>query len=193
MFSGVSFRLSAGGLMVVRGPNGSGKSSLLRILGGLMKPSTGKVACDLGQGAIEPEELARNVHLIGHRGAITDALTTVENLRFQTAVLGGAPEGVAAALARLGLSAIANQRAHTLSAGQRRRLALARLITAPRPIWLLDEPSESLDTAGEALAQSLIAERRASGGIVVVATHAPMPATASIELTLVPAISAIAA
>lgn len=186
MFGGVSFRLENGAALVVRGPNGSGKSSLLRLLGGLARADHGTISLDVGDGPVPAEELGRHSHLIGHKGGVTDAMSVEANLRFQTELLGGNSSLMDAALTRLGLMPLAHQRAMTLSAGQRKRLALARLITAPRKLWLLDEPMESLDAAGEALVQTLLGEHCASGGIALIATHGSAPRAARLELALLP-------
>ncbi len=186
VFAGVSFQLEGGSAMAVRGPNGSGKSSLLRLMGGLIRPERGTIALDLGEGPMPIDELAKHSHLIGHKAGITDAMSAIANLRFQTGLLGGDLALVGPALERLGLGALAHQRAATLSAGQRRRLSLARLITTPRRLWLLDEPMESLDAAGEALVQTMLVEHCASGGIALIATHGAAPRAARLELSLEP-------
>ena len=186
VFSGVRFRLGSGSAMAVRGPNGSGKSSLLRLIGGLIRPVRGTILLDVGEGQAPSDELGRRSHLIGHRAGITDAMSVEANLRFQTGLLGGDESLIEAALGRVGLATVTRQQAQTLSAGQRRRLALARLITAPRKLWLLDEPTESLDTSGEALVQALLAEHCASGGMALVATHGAAPRAARLELSLIP-------
>ena len=186
VFEGVTFQLISGAILVVRGPNGSGKSSLLRVLASLLPPSEGTIACDLGAGVIPAEAVARSVHLVGHRSALTEALSASENLRFQTAVLGGDRALVGSALERVGLAASERTPARLLSAGQRRRLALARLITTPRPIWLLDEPTEFLDAAGETMVGELIEFHCRAGGIVVVASHGGLAAATASELTLIP-------
>lgn len=186
VFDGVSFRLDGGSAMAVRGPNGSGKSSLLRLIGGLARPDRGAISLDAGEGPVPTEELAQHSHLIGHKAGITDAMSTLDNLRFHTGLLGGEVSLVETALGRFGLEALAHQRAATLSAGQRRRLSLARLITTPRRLWLLDEPMESLDAVGEARVQTLLAEHCAAGGIALIATHGTAPRAARLELSLVP-------
>lgn len=185
VFAEIGFRLEGGSAMTVRGPNGSGKSSLLRVVGGLAGPERGTVALDLGVGPVPFAELGRHSHLIGHRAGITDAMTVEANLRFHTGLLGGDTARVVTALERAGLAPFASQRAHILSAGQRRRLALARLISVPRKLWLLDEPTKSLDSAGEALVQTLLTEHCASGGIALVATHGAAPRAARLELSLI--------
>ena len=186
VFSDVSFRLAGGTAMTIRGPNGSGKSSLLRLIGGLMRPTRGAILLDHGKGPQAMDERSRHSHLIGHKLGITDAMSAVGNLRFQTGLLGGDLSRVESALDRLGLQSFAHQRAGLLSAGQRRRLALARLMSAPRPLWLLDEPMESLDAAGETLVQSMLSEHCASGGMALIATHGIAPRAARFELSLVP-------
>lgn len=181
IFSGVSFALRAGEALLVRGANGSGKSSLLRLLCGLMKPEDGAVR--LLRGDAQVEEIAREAHYVGHLPAVTAALSVRQNLSFQAALFGvrAAPM---AALERVGLIRLADAPVRQLSAGEKRRLALARLVTAPRPLWLLDEPGESLDTAGEALLSELAGEHRAARGLIVLATHGPAPFAATMELTL---------
>jgi heme exporter protein A len=187
IFEGVSFVLEAGGALIIRGPNGSGKSTLLRVLAGLMRPSEGAVICDAEGASGSEQSRSHLAHLVGHLAGVTDAMSVEENLAFHTALLGGEAAAIRPALARVGLQALVRQMGRTLSAGERRRLALARLLSAPRPLWLLDEPTESLDTAGAALVASLIAEHRAGGGIVVAATHGELPAERALELRLMPA------
>jgi heme exporter protein A len=182
IFLDISFRLGAGGALIVRGPNGSGKSSLLRLLCGLMKPACGEVR--LIKGADPVEEIARHAHYVGHQSAVTSALTVSSNLAFQAALLGNARAALTSILERVGLAAQAVAPARHLSAGQKRRLALARLLVAPRPLWLLDEPGESLDAEGEALLAEIGAGHRAAGGLIVLATHARPPFAATAELTL---------
>jgi heme exporter protein A len=184
IFGGVSFCLEGGGALLVRGANGSGKSSLLRVLCGLMKPAGGEVR--LMQAEVPVEEIARQAHYVGHQSAVTSALTVTSNLAFQAALLGNAGERLSPILERVGLGALAPAPARHLSAGQRRRLALARLLVAPRPLWLLDEPGESLDAEGEVLLAEIGAAHRAAGGLIVLATHtlAPFAATAELNLKL---------
>lgn|SRR5579885_2586003 len=166
LFRGLSFELAAGGAITVLGPNGAGKTSLLRIIAGLLPPAEGKIVLQDAAGSV-----AEACHFVGHLDAVKGALTVSENLDFSRALLGGggAPNG--AALARLGLNALADLPAQVLSAGQRRRLALARLLATPRPIWLLDEPTAALDVAGKEVLVGMIDEHRARGGMVVAATH----------------------
>ena len=157
MLSGVSLAVPPGGAMLLLGPNGSGKSTLLRVLAGLKRPDVGRVAW---------AEAAVPVAYLGHADAIKNGLTAAENLRFAA---GGRPVG--AAMAALGLEALGELPARMLSAGQRRRLALARLTLSPAPLWLLDEPTLGLDAASLDLLTALLARHRAAGGGVVAATH----------------------
>jgi heme exporter protein A len=169
VFSGVRFRLSAGELLAVTGPNGSGKSSLLRVLAGLLRPEAGSLAFE---GAGEDEPLA---HYLGHADALKAGLTLREALSFWVALYGGAGRDFAPAVARVGLGHALDLPAAVLSAGQRRRAGLARLLVAPRPVWLLDEPTSALDREGEALLDDMLAEHLAAGGLVVAATHQDLP------------------
>ncbi len=181
LFRGVSLSLAPGEALVVTGRNGAGKSSLIAILAGRLQPAEGRVETP----ALGEVPRAEALHLVAHREGIKTALTATENLAFACDVLGVnpvlwpsgmAPEAmpVPVALARVGLSRAAHLPAGYLSAGQKRRLALARLLAAPRPLWLLDEPIAALDSAGQALVAELIAGQVAAGGAVVAATHQPL-------------------
>jgi heme exporter protein A len=165
LFRGLSFQLSAGEAITVLGPNGAGKTSLLRIIAGLLAPAEGELALEGSES--RPAEAC---HFLGHLDAVKGALTVAENLDFMRALLGGNPAG-GEALKRVGLDHLSGLPAQILSAGQKRRLALARLIAAPRPIWLLDEPTASLDAAGKELLIEMMNAHRAGGGMIVAATH----------------------
>jgi heme exporter protein A len=173
VFSGLSFRSSAGVLCAVTGPNGSGKSSLLRILAGLLSPAAGTVIYD-GRGEDEPF-----VHYVGHADALKPTLTLREMLRFWAALFGASASEAscdpAAAAEAAGLAHALDLPTGVLSEGQRRRAGLARLLLAARPLWLLDEPAASLDRDGDALLRRLMAEHLAGGGMIVAATHQPLP------------------
>jgi heme exporter protein A len=160
LFAGVDFAVGPGELLLLRGPNGAGKSSLLLALAGVLRPEAGRI-----ERGDEP------LHLLGHLSGVKARLTLAENLRFWRAVNG--PNGIAAetALERVGLGGLGAIEAGHLSAGQTRRLALARLLVSDRRIWLLDEPTASLDVSGDALVVALIAERLRTGGAVIAATH----------------------
>lgn len=166
LFRDLSFQLSAGEAITVLGPNGAGKTSLLRIIAGLLPLAEGTIALKSAGGVV-----AEACHFLGHLDAVKGALTVSENLDFSRALLGGGGVSNETALARLGLGALSGLPAHVLSAGQRRRLALARLLAARRSIWLLDEPTAALDAAGKEVLTDMILEHRAGGGMVIAATH----------------------
>ncbi len=171
----IGFALDAGGALLLTGPNGAGKSTLLRVIAGLCRMEAGRIIYD------GSDDLAGRVGYIGHQDAIKPGLTAAENLAFASA-LSGRP--VAPALAALDLTPLANLPARMLSAGQKRRLALARLVVSGAPLWLLDEPTLGLDTASVARFGAVLAEHRARGGIVIAATHLPLPLAAPGELVL---------
>ena len=185
VFADLGFRLEAGQALRVTGPNGAGKSTLLRAIAGLLPLSAGQIE-------VTPAADARRAelcHYVGHADALKPNLTAFENLSFLAALLatgsGQQPSAasVEAALARLGLSDVADLPSAYLSAGQKRRAALARLIAVFRPIWLLDEPLNALDLAAQAVITEIMAEHLAGGGIVIAATHAPLAIDAA-ELAL---------
>jgi heme exporter protein A len=171
VFADLSFALALGDALLLRGPNGAGKSSLLRLLAGLLEPAAGALSWDGRPVRADPAAHRGRLHLIGHRNAIKSALTVRENLAFAIAVLGASAGGIDRALERFDLAALEGVPARYLSAGQRRRLALARLLAAARPLWLLDEPDAGLDAANRAHLAGAIAGHRAEGGIAVIATH----------------------
>ena len=166
LFLGLSFALADGEGLRIVGPNGAGKTSLLRVIAGLLAPAQGRVALEGAEGGAGEAS-----HLIGHQDAVKGALTVEENLEFWRAMLGGGAATVETALSVLGLAALAPFPARVLSAGQRRRLSLARLLVAKRRLWLLDEPASGLDADGLQTLSRLIAEHLAAGGITVAAAH----------------------
>lgn len=166
LFRGLSFAVDAGEALVVVGPNGSGKTTLLRLIAGLLSPTAGRIAL---AGSEEP--VSEAVHFVGNQDALKGALTVGENLAFYRSLFGGRGDAVDEALERMGIGALAMLPAGVLSAGQRRRTALARLLVSHRPIWLLDEPSNTLDIDGQTLLTRLMQEHRTRGGIVIAATH----------------------
>ena len=169
VFSGVDFSLTKGAALLLVGPNGSGKSTLLRLLAGLLPPAAGALTWRDDDIRADLASHARRLAYLGHQDAIKPALTVRANL-------GPASRAVAlASLDRLGLAALADLPARLLSAGQRRRLALARLCRTPKPLWLLDEPTLGLDDASVTKLGAVIAAHRAAGGMVVAATHLPLP------------------
>jgi len=172
VFSGLDLAVDGGQALAVVGPNGAGKTSLLRVLAGLLPAAAGRVSLAGG----EPEaSLPEQTHYLGHQDALKPALTVKENLAFWTAYLGGAGGAADGPLASVGLSALAETPAAYLSAGQRRRLSLARLLAVRRPVWLLDEPTAALDAAAQAMLGGLMRTHLAGGGIMVAATHGPLP------------------
>jgi heme exporter protein A len=171
VFAGLSFRLGPGEAAVVRGPNGAGKSSLLRILATLLKPAGGRVTW-AGADIFGADGYRAGLHYLGHLPAIKPAFTVAENLGFWQGLRGQAAD--AGALAAFGIAHLADVPAQWLSAGQRQRLALSRLAALPAPLWLLDEPTTSLDDAGSAALVAAIARHRASGGRVMLTTHLPL-------------------
>ena len=176
VFTNLDFAVAAGGLLVLTGPNGSGKSSLLRIMAGLLRPAGGALTWDGAPVGEDPEAQAARLHYLGHLDAVKAVLTAAENLAFWAALHGQGAAEVARALAAFDLTALAGVPGGMLSAGQKRRVALARLLVAPAEIWLLDEPTVSLDTASLGRLSAVIAEHRATGGRVVAATHAALEA-----------------
>ena len=175
LFGNLAFTVAPGGLVLLRGPNGAGKSSLLLTLTGVLRPSAGT----LDWHADEPPKL----HLLGHQPGVKSRLTLGENLNFWRAVNG--PTGIEpqAALDQVGLGDLAGLDAGYLSAGQTRRLALARLLVTTRTLWLLDEPLAALDADGDILVVRLIAAHLASGGAIIAATHDDLPgATQTVTL-----------
>jgi len=173
LFRNVNFEVSAGEALIVVGPNGAGKSSLLRAIAGFLSVSAGTFHLEGG----DPEaSIGEQAHYLGHADALKAALTAGENLSFWAGALDGDSrrDSWLAALTRLRLAHVADFPVRALSAGQKRRVALARLLVARRPIWLLDEPTTALDVAAQGLLAELMREHLASGGLIVAATHAPL-------------------
>jgi heme exporter protein A len=181
LFHGLSFAVAGGETLAVVGPNGAGKSSLLRLIAGLLRPVEGRLALE---GGPADRPLAQTAHFVGHLDGVKGALSVAENLEFLRAILGGGGRTNDTALAALGLAHLAGLPVRMLSAGQKRRLALARLLAAPRPLWLLDEPTTALDTEGQDAFAALANEHLAGGGLIVAATHAPLPFARVGELRL---------
>ena len=169
VFSNQNFALGSGELLQLTGPNGSGKSSLLRLLANLSEPSHGKITLEDGSSDLT---LGQQAHYIAHSDASKSALTVTENLAFWRDFLGGGD--LQYALESVNLSALADYPVALLSAGQKRRLALARLALVPRAIWLLDEPSIGLDEASQKLLVALMSKHLKAGGLIVAATHMPL-------------------
>ncbi len=185
VFRDLSFSVLAGGALVLAGPNGSGKSTLLRLLAGLGRPAAGRLLWD-GQDALaDLPGHAERVAYVGHLDAVKPGLTVAENLEFYANLMPPSPTMmVAAALTSLALTDLADLPARMLSAGQKRRLALSRLALTSAPLWLLDEPTLGLDTAAIARFGTLLHTHRDRGGIVIAATHVPLPLSDVAELRL---------
>lgn len=171
VFSSLDFEASAGEALAVTGHNGSGKTSLLRLIAGLLVPAAGAIRLEGGEAELTLPEQA---HYLGHRDALKPALSVAENLVFWRDFLGGEATDATKNLAAVGLDHAAHLPAAFLSAGQRRRLSLARLLTVKRPIWLLDEPTTALDAVGQDLVTGLMRDHLARGGLIVAATHGPL-------------------
>jgi len=178
----VSFEARAGQALLVVGPNGSGKSSRLRAVAGFLPLAAGRFALEGGA----EEGIGEQAHYLGHSDALKSALTAGENLAFWADALGGDATRAAwiAALDRLGLAHVADFPVRALSAGQKRRVALARLLVAPRPIWLLDEPTTALDAAAQRQFAVVMRAHLAGGGLILAATHAPLELDDAARLTL---------
>lgn len=181
VFTGLSFALTGGDALVVTGRNGAGKSSLLRMLAGLVHVAGGNIALD---GGADEATLPEQAHYLGHHDALKPSLSVDENLRFWTEFLGGTPGAVAPALEAVGLGPLAGLPAGYLSAGQRRRLSIARLVAVKRPVWLLDEPTSALDAPSQATLAGLMREHLTGGGIIIAATHGPIGLDSPRELRL---------
>jgi heme exporter protein A len=179
--SGLSFDVPAGRALVVLGPNGSGKTTLLRTIAGFLPPAAGRIRVRGGR-------QDNFYHYIGHANGVKPRLTVIENVSFwQRYYSGGGDTGaVEAALDAFGLLHLASFNAGHLSQGQARRLGLTRLLAAFRPIWLLDEPSVSLDASSTRLLESTIASHLSAGGIAIVATHLDLSLAQASVLELVP-------
>jgi heme exporter protein A len=176
IFTNLRFSLAAGEALVVTGPNGAGKSSLLRALAGLLPFSAGQISAEPGG-----RGLSELTHYVGHADALKPSLTVYENLEFWAALLAGMQTvsgdpvaRIEMALSRFGLARIADLPAAYLSAGQKRRAALARLLAVHRPLWLLDEPATALDAASQKVLADVMTAHLADGGMIVAATHAPL-------------------
>lgn len=186
VFAGLGFALEAGGLLVLTGPNGSGKSSLLRMMAGLLPPAAGTITFDAADDGVLQPRLA----YLGHLDALKPQLTVAEELAFSARLAGpssvrGRAEAIAEATTMFALGSLVELPCRYLSAGQRRRVALARVAAARARLWLLDEPTTALDDASTVAFGRALARHRADGGMAAIASHQPLPAagTDSLDLT----------
>ena len=171
IFSGLNFRILPGQALVLRGPNGSGKTSLLRIAATLLSTAAGQLTWNGVDVAEDPEGHRTRLHFIGHQDAVKGALTVRENIATWTRIRGSSGDRIGPAMMAFDISHLADTPAQYLSAGQHRRTALARLVASPAALWLLDEPTVSLDSVGTACLQQAIMDHRADKGMVMAATH----------------------
>jgi heme exporter protein A len=172
LFSGLSLELAAGEACALTGANGAGKTSLLRAIAGLVRLEAGEIAF----GTADPAEArAGGVHLVGHQDGLKPSRTVREELSFWSRWTGGSAETGQAAAEDLGLTPLLDLEVRRLSAGQRRRLALARALAAPRPLWLLDEPLSPLDAGWRARFGAMMQAHLEGGGMIVAAVHDPLP------------------
>jgi heme exporter protein A len=171
LFTALAFSLASGETMLVTGPNGAGKTTLIRTIAGFLRPDAGAARLDDAEGEVE---LASSVHYLGHRDGLKAALTVRENLALAPVLMGGSGLTAGAAAERLRLVPLLDLAVAVLSAGQRRRVALARLLMVRRPLWLLDEPTAALDASSSEIVAGLILEHAADGGMTLAATHLPL-------------------
>ena len=173
LFEKLSFKVRAGQALAVEGANGAGKTSLLRLLAGFLAPASGRVVIQQdGKDSDDAEARATRIGWLGHHDGLKPQLTVAEQLHFYAGLYGRKAD--ATVLERVALTRQAELPCRYLSAGQRRRLALARLLVSERPLWLLDEPFAALDTSGQALVAQLMARHCGAGGIIIAATHDPL-------------------
>jgi heme exporter protein A len=190
VFSNLGFALEAGAALLLHGPNGSGKSSLLRLMAMLLQPAAGRLLWQGEEVKADPEAHGGRLHYVGHHDAVKPVLTVRETLAFWARLHGGgAEERVKEALETFDLVRLADAPGRFLSAGQKRRTNLARLIAAPAPLWLLDEPTTALDKTSIKRLEAAIAKHRAAGGLAVVSTHADidLPGAETLHLDDFPA------
>jgi heme exporter protein A len=179
LFEALSFAVEAGEAIALTGPNGSGKTSLLRAVAGLIRPEAGHIGFSDGDKPLDPEDArSGRLHLMGHNDALKPTRSAREELDFQARWTGAATPSIEAAIEALELKSLLALETRKLSAGQRRRLALARLLASPRPLWLLDEPLAPLDTRWRDRLGRLMTAHLKGGGLVIAAVHDPLPIAA---------------
>lgn len=179
LFQGLDLALHAGEAIALTGANGVGKTSLLRAIAGLIAPQAGQVRFAGSEGELDPDEArSRHIHLMGHLDGLKSVGRAWDELLFQVRWTGGTEASARAACQRLDLDRLLDLEVRKLSAGQRRRLALARLIASPRPLWLLDEPMAPLDAQRRQVLGEIMSEHLAGGGMIIAAVHDPLPISA---------------
>jgi heme exporter protein A len=183
LFAELSFSVAEGQALLVLGPNGAGKTTLIRMVLGLLRPESGRISL---QGGLADLNLGEQCHYVGHLNALKSGLTVEENAAFWCRFLGGGGPGerIDSALATFGLAHLRDIPTGYLSAGQKRRLGLARLLLAERPVWLLDEPTVSLDQDAQEALTRVVNRHLAAGGLAVAATHVPLAFSKVGELQL---------
>ena len=180
VFRNISFKVAAGEALIVTGRNGAGKSSLLRMIAGLVRVAAGRLSLNGGKTDMP---IAEQAHYLGHQDALKTSLTVVENLQFWTRFLGSRSD-FNSALELLDLAPLADLPAAYLSAGQRRRLSIARIVAVSRPLWLLDEPTSALDAPSQSRLSEIMRNHLTVGGIIVAAAHGPIGLERARELKL---------
>lgn len=177
LFRGLTVDLTAGQAIALTGANGAGKTSLLRAIAGFIRPDAGEIAFhDADRNTLDPGEArAHEIHLLGHLDGLKTGRLARDELMFQSQWLGHSHDGIAEAVDTLGLKPLLDLEVRKLSAGQRRRLALSRLIGSPRALWLLDEPLSPLDARWREAVGAMMARHLASGGLLIAAVHDPLP------------------
>ncbi len=180
--SKIAFRAGPGEYVEVTGPNGAGKTSLLRALAGFAKPAEGRISLSSNLGPLDEDARAAATHLLGHQDGLKPGLAARDHADYWQGLFGGAD--FAAVLAHAGMGRLADRPVRTLSAGQKRRLALTRLLIAQRPLWLLDEPGATLDVAGRAWLLGIVGDHLGNGGIVIAAVHDPIGAAPTARVVL---------
>jgi heme exporter protein A len=181
VFAGLSFAVGAGEALIITGRNGAGKSSLLRAVAGLLRLVGGELSLEGGDSELT---IAEQSHYLGHQDALKPALSVAENLRFWAGFFGAPVADIGEPLEAVGLATLAGLPAAYLSAGQRRRLSIARVIAVKRPIWLLDEPTSTLDATAQVRLTDLMQAHLAAGGLILAATHGPIGLAKTLELRL---------
>jgi heme exporter protein A len=184
VLNGTAFALADGDALVLTGANGAGKSTLLRLMAGLLRPVGGQLLWDGADIADDSGAHNARIAYLGHADAVKPALSVTENVAFWASLTPGKGDGVGAALDALGIAHLADLPARYLSAGQRRRVALCRILTSGASLWLLDEPTTALDSAASAALIELIGRHRAAGGMVAVSTHTDLGLGEALNLDL---------